>query len=529
MNVTTARAPAHALARQQFLAAPTIGGRGGVVASPWGPVSQTGTLAIDSGPMAGAGGPRLSVPGMPRQGRLEGKRRSRVLLGRDRETEEISSLLRRAREGGAALVVRGEAGIGKTALLAEGGRTAAEQGMLVLRTAGVRCEAGLPFAGLHQLLRPILAKSDDLLPSRSPALRAALGMAGAGAPEVYPVALAVLDLLSEAAARAPVVVLVEDAQWLDAPAAEVLAFVARRVEADPIVVLAAIREGYESPLLEAGLPGLCLTGLAERSARELLDARFPDLAPGVRERLLGEARGNPLALLELPAALGAAARSGQADLPARLPLTADMECAFASRAGELPGATQALLRIAAADDGGLLREIMQAAGVADGMQPTFQDVVPAIRAQLIDVDGQRIRFRHPLLQSAIYQAASIAERHTAHLALAKVLAHHPRRRARHQAAAAAGDPALSAGPGQAARVSPGQELVEPLTGGEVRVLRYLPTNLTASEIARQMCLSVHTITTHMRHIYAKLGAHRRHEAVDQARALGLLAPFQHAG
>jgi hypothetical protein len=208
------------------------------------------------------------------------------------------------REGGAALIVRGDAGIGKSALLAAARSTATNNGMLVLSTTGVQSEADLPFAGLHQLLRPILDRLRGLPPVQRDAVRAAFGMAPAAGAEPFLIGLAALGLLSDAAEAKPLAVLVEDAHWLDRPTADALAFVGRRVDSDPIVLLAATREGYESPLLEAGLPELHVDGLAEEPARQLLDAHFPTLAPTLRERLLGDAVGNPLALLELPAVYG---------------------------------------------------------------------------------------------------------------------------------------------------------------------------------------------------------------------------------
>ncbi len=366
------------------------------------------------------------------------------LLGRHQEGEVIARLLQGVHERGGALVVRGEAGIGKSALLAAASEIATNRGMLVLSTAGVQSEANIPFAGLHQLLRPILGRVDNLPPLQRDAMKAAFGMAGAAAAEPFLIALAALELLSEAAGRAPVALIVEDAHWLDQPTADALAFTGRRVESDPIIILAAIRDGHHSALLDAGLPELHISGLADEPASGLLDAHYPELAPAVRERLLKEAGGNPLALLELPAALGASARGGEVMLPPLLPLTARVEHAFASRAADLPDITRTLLRIAAADDGGMLAEIMRAAQIAGGGHPAVGDLVPAAEAQLIDIDGPALHFRHPLVRSAIYQAATVAERHTAHGALAEVLTDDQDRRVWHRAAAAVDrDPAIA--------------------------------------------------------------------------------------
>jgi hypothetical protein len=243
------------------------------------------------------------------------------LVGREGELQAIAGLLVGVRESGAALIVRGDAGIGKSALLAAARSTATNNDMLVLSTAGVQSETDLPFAGLHQLLRPILDRLRGLPPVQRDAARAAFGMAPAGGAEPFLIGLAALGLLSDAAEDKPLALLVEDAHWLDRPTADALAFVGRRVDSDPIVLLAATREGYESPLLEAGLPELHVDGLAEEPARQLLDAHFPTLAPTLRERLLGDAEGNPLALLELPAAYGLGVRE-YVELPSySLPLT----------------------------------------------------------------------------------------------------------------------------------------------------------------------------------------------------------------
>jgi predicted ATPase len=357
----------------------------------------------------------------------------------------IARLLEGLPERGAALVVRGHAGIGKSALLAQASSLATDRGMLVMSATGVQSEANLPFAGLHQLLRPVLAHADRLPPLQRNAVMAAFGMTDAAAPDLFLIALAALELLGEAAAHSPVVLIVEDAHWLDQSTADALAFIGRRVESDPIILLTAIREGYKSSL--GGLSELHVEGLADRAARELLEAHYPELATAVRERVLDEAAGNPLALLELPLALGFRVGDEEGSLPTPLPLTSRLEEAFASRAAELPGATQSVLRIAAFDERGVLAEVMRAAEIADGVAPSVEALVPAVDAQLIVVDGSALRFRHPLVRSAIQEAASVAERHAAHAALAEVLAYDPDRRVWHRAAATVGpDSAVSTEP-----------------------------------------------------------------------------------
>src|SRR6202022_3150866 len=195
-------------------------------------------------------------------------------------------------------------------------------------------------SGLHQLLRPILAGADKLPPPQRRALLTAFGVTDWAPPESFLIALAALNLLAERAGRTPLLLIVDDAQWLDGPPADVLAFVARRFESEPVAVLIAIRSGYPSPLGDAGLPELQLGALGEAAAAAILDGEASGLAPNVRARLLAEAAGNPLALVELPMALGAGQLRGGASLPTQLPLTARLEAAFAVRATELPDATR---------------------------------------------------------------------------------------------------------------------------------------------------------------------------------------------
>jgi hypothetical protein len=271
-------------------------------------------------------------------------------------------------------------------------------------------------------------------------------MADAAAPDRFLIALAALELLADTAARSPLLLVVEDAQWLDRPSGDVLAFVARRLESEPIALLAAVREGYASALGEAGLPELRLEGL-EAAAGALLAAHAPALAPRVRERLLGEAAGNPLALMELPVALGSDQLGGAA-LPEWLPLTARLEQAFAARVSELPTITRRLLLVAAVDHDGDLAEVLGAAAAmldqADAaVKP--EALAPTVEARLVEVDEQGLRFRHPLVRSAVHQAASVWERQAAHAALAQVLADQPDRRAWHRAASTLGpDEAVAA-------------------------------------------------------------------------------------
>ncbi|WP_433275744.1 ATP-binding protein [Pseudonocardia xinjiangensis] len=359
------------------------------------------------------------------------------LLGRTVEITALHDLVDAAPQRGGALVVIGEPGVGKSALLTAAQRRATERGIRVLRTAGVQSEATVPFAALHQLLRPILPATHGLPEAHREALRVAFGLSDAAPPQLFRIALAVLDLLAESAARAPLVLIVEDAHWLDRGTADVLAFVARRLESDPVILLAAGREGSEHPLADPSLPQLRLAALDDAAAARLLDAHAPGLAPARRERLLEEAAGNPLALVELPRALE---DLGDAPaLPPWLPLTTRLERAFAARESELPTRTRALLLVAALNDGDSLAEVVRAAGVLLGAELSVAEIAPAVSAALVTVDETApdetvLRFRHPLVRSAIRQTAGMARRQAAHAALASVLTDQPDRRVWHRVA-----------------------------------------------------------------------------------------------
>ena len=284
------------------------------------------------------------------------------LLGRDAEIELLASLLDGIADGGGALVLGGEPGIGKSRLLAVAAAFARQRGITVLSTTGVQSEAHLAFAGLHQLLRPLRFRAADLPATQRAALDAAFGLGQEQAPERFRIAMAVLDLLCEVATDAPLLILAEDAQWLDGPTTEVLSFVARRLQSDPIVLVAAVREGYPSLLVDAGLPQHRLGGLAPAEATTLLDASAQQLSPVIRDRLLSEAAGNPLALIELPIT---AARQEAITLGS-LPLTQRLEQAFAARVSDLPAATRLLLLVAAHSDDERLSDIVAAAGTVAG-------------------------------------------------------------------------------------------------------------------------------------------------------------------
>jgi DNA-binding CsgD family transcriptional regulator len=361
------------------------------------------------------------------------------LYGRDRELGVAAELVGRLGGGvGGALVVRGEAGIGKSALLAAAATRARDSGARVLQAVGVQSETRLPFAGLHQLLRPVLPRADRLPARQRAALLSAFGMSDEAPPELFLIGLATLELIGDTAEGSPVLLVIEDAHWIDEPSCSVLAFVARRLASEAAVMLIAVREGLASLFDDADLPELRLAGLTEDAARGLLDSSAPGLEPVLRERLIAEAAGNPLALVELPEAVRSEQLAGGPLVPSRLPLTARLERAFAAQGSGLPAATRSALLAAAADDASVLGEVLDAASALENTGLTVDVLAPAVAARLVEVHETGLRFRHPLVRSAIYQAASASRRQAAHAALASLLSDQPDRRAWHRAAAALG-------------------------------------------------------------------------------------------
>jgi DNA-binding CsgD family transcriptional regulator len=364
--------------------------------------------------------------------------RPQALYGREPELSVLADLVGGVTNGGGVSLVRGEPGIGKSALLAATAARAVADGVQVLSAVGVQSEARLPFGGLHQLLRSILGLAEELPGRQRDALLTVFGMSDAVASELFLIGLATLELIGEAAAGAPVLLIVEDAQWLDDPSRAVLAFVARRLEAEPVVMLVAIRDGHETPFDDLGLPEMRLQGLDSPAAEALLNAHAPELEPELRDRVLAEAAGNPLALVELPAGLRLEEFADGSLLATPLLLTARLECAFSTRASDLPAATRTLLLVAAVDDGGVLDEVLSATRVLEGAVVSVDTVAPAVDAQLVAINGMSLRFRHPLIRSSIYHAASLSERQAAHAALSTVLVDQPDRQVWHRAAATLG-------------------------------------------------------------------------------------------
>ena len=313
----------------------------------------------------------------------------------------LFALIARAKEHGDVLVIRGEPGIGKSAILAAASAEARTHGFQVLTTTGVQSEAELPFAGLDQLFRAMHWDADSLPDPQRTALLAAFGKASSATPDSFLIALATLDVLADAAASAPILIVADDAQWLDRPTADILTFVARRLESDPIAMVLATRDDRQSPLLGVGLKEVRLRGLSESDAAALLDERAPQLNASIRRTLLHEARGNPLALIELPAAMQDGAHKDRLEPGQPLLLTTRLETAFSSRYLELPLATRTVLLMAALDDESDLAEVLAAASVAGGGPITADALTPATASRLIEVNQNEIRFRHPLIRSAI--------------------------------------------------------------------------------------------------------------------------------
>lgn len=358
-----------------------------------------------------------------------------MLHGRDDERARVSALLADARAGTAgSLLIRGEPGVGKSALLQDAREGAA--GMRVLAAQGLESEAPLAFAGLLQLLRPVLSLLERLPAPQARALRVAFGQRDGPAEEPFVIALATLSILSEAAESRPVLCLVDDAHWLDTASADALLFAARRLRADPVALIFTARDGDQRTFAADGVPTLALAGLSSPAARLLLAERSgAPLPEQVAAALLEQTGGNPLALVELPTSLTGAQLDGTAPIPAQLRLTDRVQRVFLDRCRRMSAEVQTLLLVAAADDSGRLAVVARAAallGVAASALPEAE------RAGLMVTDRDLVRVRHPLVRTGVYQAATGHERRAVHRVLADALADDPDRQAWHRAAAADG-------------------------------------------------------------------------------------------
>ena len=359
------------------------------------------------------------------------------LLGRDDELRRLYGLIDGIAERGGALTVRGEAGIGKSTLLARASNRARRQGVTVVTTTGTESEARLAFAGLHQLLHSLLDKIDRLPDPQRHALETAFELGAGDPPDLFLIALATLGLVAEATAEEPLLFVVEDAQWLDRPSAEVLGFVGRRLEMEPAILLFAVRDGLPSDIDGADLPELRLARLDADASSALIETHAPAVPDELKARILAEAAGNPLALIELPAAAAELQLDAHSAASVPLPLTTRLEQAFASRLPDLDADARMLLLLAALHDGGL-PELNRAAAELSGGAVGLAAWTRAAEAGLGTLDAGSFRFRHPLIRSAVEQAATAEERAQAHTALAKALAADPDRAVWHLAAGAAG-------------------------------------------------------------------------------------------
>ncbi|HTE60787.1 MAG TPA: AAA family ATPase, partial [Solirubrobacteraceae bacterium] len=358
-----------------------------------------------------------------------------MLRGRRSECETLDRLLEAVRAGESrALVVRGEPGVGKTALLQYVVERAS--GCRVARAAGMQSEMELAFAGLHQLCAPMLDRRERLPGPQRDALGTAFSLSAGDPPDRFFVGLAVLGLLAEVAREQPLICLVDDAQWLDQTSAQALAFVARRLMAESVAVVFAVRTQSDAPAL-TGLPELAVEGLHDGDARALLASVISGpLDERVRDRIVAETRGNPLALLELPRGLTPAQLAGGFGLPDAPALSGRIEESFQHRLERLPAETRRLLLVAAAEPVG---EPLLTWRAAERLGIGVDAAAPAEAAGLLEI-GARMRFRHPLVRSAVYRAAAPEERRAVHRALAEATDPEadPDRRAWHRAHAAPG-------------------------------------------------------------------------------------------
>jgi DNA-binding CsgD family transcriptional regulator len=357
------------------------------------------------------------------------------LRGRIDERAALDRLVTEVRTGhSATLVVRGDAGVGKSALL----RYVAEQApdFRIAEIAGVECEMELAYAALHQLCAPMLGHLQVLPEPQQVALSIAFGLTSGNAPDPFLVGLATLTLLAQVAGDRPLLCLIDDAQWFDDASGQVLGFVARRLGAESIAMIIAVRE-WRDPRPFAGLPEVVIGGLSPKDARALLAAVVPGhLDTSVRDRIVAETGGNPLALLELPRGMSSAELAAGLGLPGGRGVTIQIEDHYIKRVQALPESTQRLMLLAAADAVGEAATVWQA---ARNLGIPSDAAAAAADEQLLEI-GTRVNFRHPLVRSAVYRAASADDRRAVHRALAEATDPHEDadRRAWHRAHAAAG-------------------------------------------------------------------------------------------
>jgi len=352
------------------------------------------------------------------------------LAGREKDLRVISDFVEESSVRGGALLLSGEPGVGKSALLNAAREMASEAGIRVLYAVGAEFEADISFAGLNQVLLPLSKDLGQLSTTHRGALSIALGLTHGTPPDRLLVSNAALALLRQAATTQPLLITIDDLPWIDRASGLVLGIVARRLAGSPVGFLASARTGAESFFDHGDLPAHEVQALDEETAASLLDYRFRGLAPRARRRVLAEAQGNPLALLELPAELSGRQRVALEALPAVLPLSRRLQGLFSARTADLPASTRYLLLLAVLEGHGDLGVLQAAAG-----EEEIDDLAPAERAGLVHVadDTGRLVFQHPLIRSAVMELATSSDLRRAHRALAAQLADQPERRAWHLA------------------------------------------------------------------------------------------------
>ncbi len=356
-----------------------------------------------------------------------------ALIGRNAELDVLRRLITNINDEGASVLVRGQPGVGKSSILRAASEIAREREALVLATSGIESEAMLPFVGLHQLLRPLMSASGSLPAPQRRALSTAFGQRRGTPPELFLTALAALTLIVDAAGSQPIVLLVDDVQWLDGPTNDVLSFVSRRLSDDPVIMISGLRDGHTVPLSSAEAFEINLQGLDTASSRELLARVAHDLTDADQRTLLSQAQGNPLALVELPTAWRSAGVDLLSSESATVPLTNRLEQAFAARITELPAVSRAVLLIAAVSAEENLTEVLAGAAVLCGTGVSTQSLEPAVEARLLEFDQVSLRFRHPLVRSAVLRIEPQRRRQAAHAAMSELLTSDRDRRVWHRA------------------------------------------------------------------------------------------------
>ena len=437
------------------------------------------------------------------------------LVGRDEELRDIGSALGGIREHGQALTIVGDPGVGKSALLSAAAADARHRGLAVLSARGTEAKAHLRFAVLRELLDPIVGRAGDLPPRHQAALLGAFGTAGASAtPERFFIALAVLELIADAAARTPVVVIVDDLHWVDNASRDAIGFTARRIDAEPAVMLFSARPASgDFSAAEQAVSPRTLDVLDPAVARALLREHSPHLSPADERQVLEAAAGNPLALIELPLALGIAGGPTHRPAAAAMPLTTRLERSFAARVHRLDPASRTVLLVAALQDSHVVAETLAAAAELTGGQQGLAGIDTAVAAGLLDVTGSSFRFRHPLVRSAVASTVSAGRRAEVHEAFARTLAADPDRATWHRALAAA---------------QPDEDLAAALDAGADRAAAHGAPDLAEEWLERAAELSVDATRRGHRLLRAaelafELG---RHESVNHLMAEARTLPLE---